>query len=104
MIPKDNQKIKIKVDRQIASLIPGFLKNREADVHDLLAAIKSGDFDRIKTIGHQMIGSGGGYGFDYISEIGVAIEIEAKEKHTEKLPVLAAQLAEYLKRLEVTFE
>ena len=104
MTPEDSQRIKIKVDPAIATLIPGFLKNREADAREILAALKSGDFDRLKTIGHQMKGLGGAYGFDTISEIGVAVEIEAIEKRAEKLPALAALLADYLKKLEVIFE
>ncbi len=36
-----------------------------------------GDYATIRTLGHQMAGTGGGYGFDPITEIGGALEESA---------------------------
>lgn len=104
MSAADSGKIKIKIDTDLAALIPGFLEHRTADVQTILSALQAGDFNRIQTLGHQMKGAGAGYGFDRLTEIGGAIETEALAQRADRLPALAAQLADYLKRLEVIFE
>ena len=51
-----------------------------------------------------MKGAGGGYGFDYISEIGVAIEVAAKEKNTEDIRNWVNELSAYLEKVEVVYD
>ncbi len=63
-----------KPDPQIEKLVPEFLAKRRADLDKLRAHIEAGEWDRIKAIGHKMKGTGRGYGFPRISEIGRALE------------------------------
>jgi len=99
-----SEKIIVKADSELADLIPVYLKRRESDLAAITAAAEARDFDRLQTLGHQMKGSGAGYGFDVISEIGAALEVEAKEKRTERVSGLVSRLADFLKRVEVDFE
>ena len=43
----------------------------------LKAALEQSDYDTVRTLGHQMAGSGAGYGFPKITEIGGALEESA---------------------------
>lgn len=97
-------KVKIKIDPDLADLIPVYLERRASDADEIMTLIKSGDFTRAKTLGHQMKGSGAGYGFDFISEIGAKIETEAAAENSENLASLAKDLKNYLCRVEAVFE
>ena len=93
--------IRIRVDPELASLIPGFLENRRKDVKSLLDAIDRGDFETARILGHSMKGSGGGYGFDGITDIGGEIEVAAKRSDPVAIRTHVDALSLYLARVEV---
>ncbi len=93
--------IRIRVDPELASLIPGFLENRRKDVSSLLEAVKRGDFETARILGHSMKGSGGGYGFDGITDIGGEIEEAAKHSDPVAIHTHVEALSLYLARVEV---
>jgi HPt (histidine-containing phosphotransfer) domain-containing protein len=97
----DKEKIIIKVDPEIADLIPGFLQNREKDINIMESSLTAQNFEQIERLGHSMKGSGAGYGFDGISEIGKVIEMAAKEKDIEKIRKGIEDLRDYLGRVEL---
>lgn len=93
--------IRIRVDPELASLIPGFLDNRRHDVTSLLEAVKRGDFETARILGHSMKGSGGGYGFDGITDIGGEIEAAAKRSDPVAISTHIEALSRYLARVEL---
>ena len=93
--------IRIRVDPELASLIPGFLDNRRKDVALLLDALTRGDFETARVVGHSMKGSGGGYGFDGITDIGGAIEVAAKQHDPVAIRTQIDALSRYLARVEI---
>jgi HPt (histidine-containing phosphotransfer) domain-containing protein len=100
----DKEKIVVIVDPEIADLIPGFLNNRKEDIKNLELYLEEGDFEQIERLGHSMKGSGAGYGFNGISEIGKAIEIAGKKKDVEGIKGGIANLKDYLDRVEIVNE
>jgi HPt (histidine-containing phosphotransfer) domain-containing protein len=97
----NKEKIVVKIDPEIADLIPGFLSNREKDIETMKSCLEEGNFEQIERLGHSMKGSGAGYGFDGISEIGKSIETAGKEKNTEKIKKSIKDLRSYLDRVEI---
>jgi len=93
----------VQIDRFIEDLIPGFLNNRREDIKSLREAIESGDMQLLQRFGHTMKGTGAGYGFDKISEIGEAIEGAARQSDGETILKLAEELEAYLDTLRVVF-
>ncbi|HET7057290.1 MAG TPA: Hpt domain-containing protein [Nitrospiraceae bacterium] len=93
--------ISIRVDPEIAVLIPGFLANRHKDIVSLLAAVDQGDFETARILGHSMKGSGGGYGFDGITDIGAEIETAAGRNDSVAIRSQVKALSRYLARVEV---
>jgi len=75
----------VTVDEDLQDLIPGYLENRRKDAEELQKALARSDFEVIRVLGHKMKGSGGGYGFDEISEIGRALEDAAKQSQAGKI-------------------
>lgn len=100
---KKEEKIVIKVDSYLKELIPGYINNRYSDIETIKTALENGDYETIKILGHSMKGSGGGYGFDAITEIGKSIEQAAKEKDTDTIKSKLEALNDYLKRIEIVF-
>jgi HPt (histidine-containing phosphotransfer) domain-containing protein len=100
---KQEDKIIVHVDPEIADLIPGFLENRRKDTQTMGDALTQGDFETIRILGHSMKGAGGSYGFDAITDIGKSLEQAAKDKDTERIERSLQELSVYLDRLEVVY-
>lgn len=99
----DNEPIAVTVERDLEALIPTFMQRRHDDVVKLREALASDDLATIRVLGHSMKGSGGGYGFHGISEIGAAIEVAAKSADRDSIASNVARLADYLSRLQIEF-
>lgn len=93
----------VHVDKDIEDLIPGFMANRRRDTERIDAALRTGDFDAIRMLGHSMKGSGGGYGFDAITQIGARIESAAIENNADNVAALNRELRDYLQNVNVEF-
>ncbi len=71
---QNRDRIVVQVNPDIEELIPEFLQRRHTDIAAISDALKKGDYETIRILGHSMKGSGGGYGFDAISDIGRRLE------------------------------
>lgn len=96
-------KIIVHVDHDLADLIPGYLANRGKDIAAINEALKKKDIETIRIIGHSMKGSGGGYGFDTITDIGRMMEKAAKENCAEDIFLQLTRLEDYLHQLEIIY-
>ncbi|HIJ78747.1 MAG: Hpt domain-containing protein [Desulfobulbaceae bacterium] len=96
------ERLIVKVDQDLLDLIPGFLKNKKNDINKIKTALPLGDYETVRVTGHNMKGSGAGYGFLEISEIGAGIETAAGKQDHEQIIYLLNQLTDYLDR--VSFE
>jgi HPt (histidine-containing phosphotransfer) domain-containing protein len=100
----DEAPIIVRVDPDLADLVPGFLKNRRKDAAAIEVALQQADYETIRILGHDMKGSGGGYGFDGISEIGRLLEQAAKNRDTDAIQRQADDLRHYLNHLQVNYD
>lgn len=98
------EKIVVQVDADLEDLIPGYLQNRRQDVDAISQALGKQDFEAIRVLGHTMKGTGGGYGFDAITEMGRALEEAAKDRDIAAIRQKAAALLAYLQAVEVVFQ
>jgi HPt (histidine-containing phosphotransfer) domain-containing protein len=101
---KQEEKIIVHVDPDIADLILGFLENRHKDIKTMGEALTQGDFETIQVLGHSMKGAGGSYGFDAITDIGGSLEQAAKDKDAEGIQRSVQELAIYLDQVKVVYE
>ena len=97
-------KNEVYIDQDLEFLIPQFLENREEDIKNLEKLLEESEYDQIRIIGHSMKGSGGGYGFDYLTEIGSQIEKEAELKNESEIHKLIEELKNYLDNIEIIYE
>lgn len=81
--------------------VPLLLELTRGDLQNLRDALEAADYSRIRFIGHDLKGSGGGFGFDGVSAIGKLIEEAAKRIDGEEVSRQIAALADYLDRVKV---
>jgi len=96
-------RILVRTDVLFKDLVPGFLNNRRKDVISIHEALETCNFEAIRILGHRLMGDGGSYGFDVISEIGAALEQAATNKDSEKIHRYAGELSDYVERVEVVY-
>lgn len=99
-----DEKIRVHIDPDLQDLIPDYLKSREKDLAIFQQALEDDNFDTIALLGHSMKGSGGGYGFNDLSNFGRAIEKAAKEKDKKSVQQSLIDLTDFLKKLEVVYD
>jgi PAS domain S-box-containing protein len=92
------------VDASLAGLVPGFLANRRRDIDAIDAALALADYENVRVLGHNMKGSGAGYGFNRITEIGASLEQAAGRRAPEEIRERTAELVRYLDSLHVEYQ
>ena len=88
-------------DPEVAHLVPEFLENRRADVARVNTLIANGEWEALRSLGHKMKGTGRGYGFGRITEIGVAIEQAGASEDGDAARAAVQALQRYLERVRV---
>jgi CheY-like chemotaxis protein len=94
----------VRVLPSLAALVPGFLDGRRRDIVTIAAALQCSDFDGVRILGHNMKGSGAGYGFNRITEIGASLEQAAGRRAPEAIRTQSAELVRYLDGFHVVYE
>lgn len=95
---------KVSIDPDLKDLVPGYIGNRKNELPGLLALSAAGDLDALLKAGHKLAGSGGGYGFDRLSELGRELETLSQAGDLPGVAGCLAQLKDYLENLEIVYE
>ena len=95
---------KVTVEKDLEDLIPVFLGNRRKEVEALRSALAAGDFEQLRQLGHRMRGVGNSYGFERVSVLGKEIEDGARSADKAAIESHIAAYADYLSRLQITYE
>lgn len=101
---RSSRPITIKVNPRIDGIVRSYLEHRKQDMSSLLLALAEGEFQHIRMVAHDLIGTGGSFGFKQMSIVGRSLENAAKGKRSEEIKILLEGLAEYLSRVEVVQE
>ena len=94
------EKILLSADPRLRAAIPEYLHKRREDARRIHAALELSDYDTIRAVGHKMSGTGGGYGFPRITEIGSAMEAAATQKDAGAIRSQIEELSRYLEHIE----
>jgi len=98
-----SEKIRVQVDRDLEDLIPEYLESIRQNINKIKGFLESGNFDGIRILGHNMKGSGGGYGFNMITEVGLSIENASKQKDKSIILNNLKHLEGYLDNVTIEF-
>ncbi len=97
----NEEKIEIHVDPDLMPLIPGYIEHRHEDVIKMMDLLEENSYRDIERCGHSMKGTGAGYGFDMITEIGAFIEIAGREGDRDQIQAGINRLKDYLEKLDI---
>jgi len=75
----------IPVSDEIMALVPQYLAYKEGQIEEARAALVSRDFGPIRRFGHNLKGTGRGYGFPPIEELGKEIERAAAQANASRI-------------------
>jgi HPt (histidine-containing phosphotransfer) domain-containing protein len=104
MEDQQSGRIIVHVDPDLADLIPGYLAHRKMDIAAIREALNKNDLDTVRILGHSMKGSGGGYGFQTITDIGMLLEKTAQDGLNDPIRVQIERLEEYLRQVEIVYD
>ena len=95
---------KVKVAKDLADLIPVFMKNRHKELDSLRVALAAADFEQLRQLGHRMKGVGNSYGFTHVSTLGKYIEDGARSGDRAALQATITEYQDYLSKVEIAYE
>jgi HPt (histidine-containing phosphotransfer) domain-containing protein len=98
-----SETIVIQVNPRIGDIVDSYLENRNKDVDSLLNALERGEFEQIRHLAHDLVGTGGSFGFEDMSLIGRSLENAAANKEIKEIKLLVEDLAEYLANVKVVY-
>ncbi len=75
----------IPVSDQVRELVPQYLASKEKQIEEARRALTSGDFSPIRRFGHNLKGTGRGYGFPPIEALGREIEQAAAQADPHRI-------------------
>lgn len=101
--PKESAANTVTVDADMEDIVPGYLEKRRAEVAKYQAALAAGDFEAIRMLGHKMKGTGGGYGFPVLTEIGGILEEQALAHNADGLRGKIEEFARYVNSVKLKF-
>jgi HPt (histidine-containing phosphotransfer) domain-containing protein len=84
-----------------ASMVLDYVRRCLAALPDAEAALDRADHTYLRSYGHRLKGSGGGYGIPVITQLGALIEDAARSGDTAQVQSQIATLEVYLSRIEI---
>lgn len=92
-----------RIDPDLEELMERFFINTKLDLEKMQAALISEDFETLARLGHTAKGTGHGYGFTGMGEIGLALELAGKAEDIFQCREHVERMAYYIENVKVEF-
>ncbi len=86
---------------RLAERIPAYLENCRQNATLMQEALDRNDFEAVTILGHNLRGSGGGFGFQAITDFGAGLEQASEDVDHDGAHRLLGELSSYLDQAEV---
>ena len=86
---------------KLAERIPAYLDNCRQNIVIMREALGRTDFEAVTIIGHNLRGSGGGFGFQRITDLGAGLELASGDSDAGGASRLLGELSSYLDSVEI---
>lgn len=93
----------VRVPAALRGVMPRYLENRAREQPAIEQALAADEWERLRVSGHNLKGTGAGYGLPDLSRIGALLEEAAKAKQHAAAEAAISELRDYLASLEVVF-
>jgi CheY-like chemotaxis protein len=80
----------------VASLVPAYLASKPKQIEEARACLAEKDFEPIQRFGHNLKGTGRGYGFPRIEELGKEIESAARARDEDRTAIQLEALCRFV--------
>ncbi len=91
----------IQIPPDVADLVPGYVRSRRQDVQTMRDHTGAGELAKVRSLGHNMKGTGSAYGLPDVTRIGGLIERAATEGDATALYSHIDELEAFLRRVPV---
>lgn len=92
----------VSVPEGLKRLIPGYLAARKNEVSKMMKLLAESDYDRLRSLGHNMKGTGSSYGFPELTRFGAALESAARQADNATAAKRIAEIDHYLSRVQLS--
>ena len=96
--------IRVAVEEGMEDVVPRYLAKRKAEIPLYFAALEKGDMEAIGGMGHRMKGTGTGYGFPVLTELGGALEKAAQLADAGEIRRKTLECESYLNAVELEYK
>jgi HPt (histidine-containing phosphotransfer) domain-containing protein len=98
-----SDKIRVEISKDLEVLMPRYMDRRHKEVESFRAQLAAGDFEALRIGGHSLKGSGGGYGFPLLTQIGARIETAAKAQDAASIEAALVEYKDYIGRVDIVY-
>jgi|TARA_B100000073_G_C23686935_1_gene554831 HPt (histidine-containing phosphotransfer) domain-containing protein len=84
-------------DEEWAEMQEMYINHTSKELEKIKTQLNLDSIDSIRTFGHNIKGSGGMYGFNEVTDLGLQIETAAKEENLESIKSNLEVLEDFLK-------
>lgn len=92
-----------RIDPDLEELMDRFFVNSKNDVVKMQTAYEAEDFETLARLGHTAKGTGYGYGFRGMGDIGLKLEMAAKEGRLAECKEQIEKMTHYINNVRVEF-
>jgi PAS domain S-box-containing protein len=96
IVPVNAEARAMRSAERLAAQVPAYLANCRDNVVRMREAIERDDFEALTIIGHNLRGSGGGFGFQAITDFGAGLERASENGDGKAVGRLLGELSGYL--------
>jgi len=96
-------RVTVMVEAGMEDVVPGYLAKRRAEVAVYRQALADGNFETIRMLAHKTKGTGAGYGFPVLTELGAVLEKAAQRRDAGEIRTRTDELAGYLASVELEY-
>ena len=86
---------------RLAEQLPAYLANCRHNVIDMQDALDRDDFEAVTILGHNLRGSGGGFGFPALTDLGAGLELASGNTDHDGVGRLLGELSRYLDGIQI---
>lgn len=97
------QNTTVYIDSELKDLIPGYIERMHQTIGKMREMCDQGNFDGIRVLGHNLKGSGGGYGFQKVSDLGKNIEHAAASEDPRMVLQFCRELESFLENVIIHY-
>ncbi len=87
--------------QKLAKRIPAYLENCRQNATVMREALDRADFETVTILGHNLRGSGGGFGYQAITDFGAGLEQASADNDLDGARKLLSELSSYLDSVEI---